>query len=65
MTSKIWFFFFEKAKLAHLNWHFRESNTRPWGDAYFHVASQYHQTNPSDFQILKLKMKIKQMTPKN
>jgi len=46
------FFFFEEAKLAHLNWHQRESNLRPRRGAHSQVPSQYHQTNPSGFMIL-------------
>jgi len=39
-------FFFEDAKLAHLNWHGRESNLRPQGGAHFQIAGQYHQGQP-------------------
>jgi len=37
------FFFFEKTKLAHPNWHQRESNLRPQEEAHFQVPNQYLQ----------------------
>jgi len=42
--------FFEEVKLAHLNWHWRESNLRPREGTHSQVPSQYHQDNPSEFK---------------
>ena len=40
MIFNLWkSFFFEEAKLAHLNWHRRESNMRPQGGAHSQVPT--------------------------
>jgi len=41
----------KEAKLAHLNWYWRESNMRPRGGAHSQIPSQYDMANTSGLYI--------------